>query len=214
MLLTYFDRMKPGHAFLGTTKLDLRSLTERFQTRFQSVRLQPPGKRGSRGIPRKAGGAVPANRADDRFAGWVARRLRPLRRPFRPHGAAQRGLLPHRRRPWWRGPRTTASEKITSRFIGNPAKLAQTLEVLEAIQADFNASGAKKVSPADLIVLAGSTAVEKAAKDAGHDLTIPFTPGCADTTQEQTDTESFAALEPLAGWLEARCPDRSPWDAD
>jgi hypothetical protein len=85
---------------------------------------------------------------------------------------AQRGHLPHRRRPWWRGPRTTASEKISRRFIGNPAKLAQTLEVLEAIQADFNASGAKKVSPADLIVLAGSTAVEKAAKDAGHDLTM------------------------------------------
>jgi catalase-peroxidase len=82
--------------------------------------------------------------------------------------------------------------------VNQPAKLAQTLEVLEAIQADFNASGAKKVSLADLIVLAGCTAVEKAAKDAGHDLTIPFTPGRADTTQEQTDTESFAALEPIA----------------
>jgi catalase-peroxidase len=82
--------------------------------------------------------------------------------------------------------------------VNQPAKLAQTLEALEAIQADFNASGAKKVSLADLIVLAGCAAVEKAAKDAGHDITVPFTPGRTDATQEQTDTESFAALEPIA----------------
>jgi len=82
--------------------------------------------------------------------------------------------------------------------VNQPAKLAQTLQVLEAIQADFNASGAKKASLADLIVLAGCTAVEKAAKDAGHDLSVPFTPGRTDTTQEQTDTESFSVLEPIA----------------
>lgn len=79
-----------------------------------------------------------------------------------------------------------------------PAQLAQTLAALEAIQADFNASGAKKVSLADLIVLAGCAAVEKAAKDAGHDITVPFTPGRTDATQEQTDTESFSVLEPYA----------------
>jgi catalase-peroxidase len=71
------------------------------------------------------------------------------------------------------------------------------LRVLEGIQAEFN-SGAKKVSLADLIVLGGSAAVEKAAKDAGHDVTVPFTPGRVDATEEQTDAESFAALEPNA----------------
>jgi catalase-peroxidase len=79
-----------------------------------------------------------------------------------------------------------------------PEKLAQTLEVLEAIQSEFNASGAKKVSLADLIVLAGCAAVEKAAKEAGHDIIVPFTPGRTDATQEQTDTESFSVLEPYA----------------
>jgi catalase-peroxidase len=79
-----------------------------------------------------------------------------------------------------------------------PEKLARTIEALEAIQAEFNASGVKKVSVADLIVLAGCAAVEKAAKDAGHDITVPFTPGRTDATQEQTDTESFSVLEPYA----------------
>ncbi len=82
--------------------------------------------------------------------------------------------------------------------VNQPSQLAHTLEALEAIQAEFNTSGAKKVSLADLIVLAGTTAVEKAAKDGGNDLTIPFTPGRADATQEQTDTESFSVLEPIA----------------
>ena len=82
--------------------------------------------------------------------------------------------------------------------VNQPSQLAHTLEVLEAIQAEFNASGAKKVSLADLIVLAGCAAVEKAAKDAGHDITVPFSPGRTDATQEQTDTESFSALEPIA----------------
>ncbi|MEU5276197.1 catalase/peroxidase HPI [Streptomyces asoensis] len=81
--------------------------------------------------------------------------------------------------------------------VNNPDELAQVLRVLEGVQAEFN-SGAKKVSLADLIVLGGAAAVEKAAKDAGHDVEVPFTPGRVDATQEQTDVESFAALEPNA----------------
>jgi catalase-peroxidase len=73
------------------------------------------------------------------------------------------------------------------------------LDVLEGIQKSFNAdSGSKQVSLADLIVLAGSAAIEKAASDAGSDIEVPFTPGRADATLEQTDVESFAALEPEA----------------
>ncbi|MDX3117379.1 MULTISPECIES: catalase/peroxidase HPI [Streptomyces] len=81
--------------------------------------------------------------------------------------------------------------------VNNPDDLAQVLRVLEGVQAEFN-SGAKKVSLADLIVLGGAAAVEKAAKDAGHDVEVPFTPGRVDASQEQTDVESFAALEPTA----------------
>jgi catalase-peroxidase len=78
-----------------------------------------------------------------------------------------------------------------------PAQLAKVLSSLEAIQKDFNASqkDGKKVSLADLIVLGGSAAIEKAAKDAGQDVTVPFTPGRMDASQEQTDVESFAPLE-------------------
>ena len=84
--------------------------------------------------------------------------------------------------------------------VNNPAQLARVLEKLEAIQKDFNGaqSGNKKVSLADLIVLAGSAAVEKAARDAGVDVKVPFTPGRMDASQEQTDVESFAPLEPRA----------------
>lgn len=81
--------------------------------------------------------------------------------------------------------------------VNQPAQLAKVLGVLEGIQADFNQSG-KTVSIADLIVLAGSAGVEKAAKDAGHDVSVPFTPGRGDATQEQTDVEGFAVLEPEA----------------
>ncbi|MFN0030974.1 MAG: catalase/peroxidase HPI [Flavobacteriales bacterium] len=81
--------------------------------------------------------------------------------------------------------------------VNNPVKLTKVLEKLEAIQSAFN-SGNKKVSLADLIVLAGCVAVEKAAKDAGHNITVPFTPGRTDAAQEQTDVESFAVLEPAA----------------
>jgi catalase-peroxidase len=84
--------------------------------------------------------------------------------------------------------------------VNQPAQLANVLKTLEGIQADFNktASGGKKVSLADLIVLAGSAAVEQAAKNAGHDVTVPFTPGRTDALQDQTDVESFAVLEPIA----------------
>ncbi|MGB2921447.1 MAG: catalase/peroxidase HPI, partial [Mycobacterium sp.] len=79
-----------------------------------------------------------------------------------------------------------------------PSELDKVLPVLEKIQQDFNSAGGKKVSLADLIVLAGSAAVEKAAKDAGHQIEVPFAPGRTDTTQESTDAESFAVLEPRA----------------
>lgn len=79
----------------------------------------------------------------------------------------------------------------------NPAQLTKVLTALEGIQKDFN-TGDKKVSMADLIVLAGCASIEKAAKNAGHTVTVPFTPGRADASQEQTDVESFAVLEPLA----------------
>ncbi len=81
--------------------------------------------------------------------------------------------------------------------VNNPVQLKKVLETLEGIQKDF-AAGGKKVSLADLIVLAGCAAVEKAAKDAGHDITVPFTPGRMDALQEQTDVESFSYLEPVA----------------
>jgi catalase-peroxidase len=82
----------------------------------------------------------------------------------------------------------------------DPAQLAKVLSALEGIQKDFNASatGGKKVSLADLIVLAGTAAVEAAAKKAGHDVKVPFTPGRTDATAEQTDADSFAPLEPTA----------------
>jgi catalase-peroxidase len=84
--------------------------------------------------------------------------------------------------------------------VNEPAQLKTVLQQLEAIQNEFNesAAGGKKVSLADLIVLAGSAAVEKAAKDAGLDVKVPFTPGRMDASQEQTDAESFAPLEPRA----------------
>jgi catalase-peroxidase len=84
--------------------------------------------------------------------------------------------------------------------VNQPAQLATVLQTLEAIQKEFNASqsGGKKVSLADLIVLGGCAAVEKAAKAAGHDLKVPFAPGRMDASQAQTDIDSFAPLEPTA----------------
>ncbi|MFF4927977.1 catalase/peroxidase HPI [Streptomyces griseofuscus] len=83
--------------------------------------------------------------------------------------------------------------------VNQPDELAQVLRTLEGIQRDFNASsGVKKVSLADLIVLGGVAAVEKAAKEGGFEVRVPFTPGRVDASEEQTDTESFEALEPTA----------------
>ena len=84
--------------------------------------------------------------------------------------------------------------------VNQPAQLAKVLKTLEGIQSAFNSaqSGGKKVSLADLIVLAGCAGVEQAAKNAGHEVTVPFTPGRMDASQEQTDVASFAVLEPIA----------------
>ncbi|MBX3241310.1 MAG: catalase/peroxidase HPI [Chitinophagaceae bacterium] len=84
--------------------------------------------------------------------------------------------------------------------VNNPAQLSKVLDTLESIREEFNSTqkGGKKISLADLIVLAGNAGVEKAATDAGYDITIPFAPGRTDASQEQTDVESFALLEPIA----------------
>jgi catalase-peroxidase len=84
--------------------------------------------------------------------------------------------------------------------VNEPERLAEVLPVLERIQEDFNAgqAGGKRISLADLVVLAGSAGVEQAARDAGYAVTVPFAPGRTDATQEQTDTTSFAVLEPRA----------------
>src|SRR5204863_4760206 len=78
--------------------------------------------------------------------------------------------------------------------VNNPAELAKVLQTLEGIRKDLE----KPVSLADLIVLGGCAAVERAAKNAGHDVQVPFAPGRTDTSQEHTDVESFAVLEPTA----------------
>jgi len=84
--------------------------------------------------------------------------------------------------------------------VNEPAELAEALETLEQIRQDFNGSqaGGKKLSLADLIVLGGCAAVEQAARNAGHDIPVPFAPGRTDASQQQTDVESFAVLEPTA----------------
>ncbi len=84
--------------------------------------------------------------------------------------------------------------------VNNSLQLAAALETLESVQNEFNGAqtGGKQVSLADLIVLGGCAGIEKAAKNAGSEITVPFTPGRADASQEQTDVESFAALEPAA----------------
>jgi catalase-peroxidase len=83
--------------------------------------------------------------------------------------------------------------------VNNPSELAKVLARLEAVQKDFNsANGKKKVSLADLIVLGGGAAIEQAAKQAGHAVQVPFTPGRVDASAEQTDAASFAVLEPVA----------------
>jgi catalase-peroxidase len=94
--------------------------------------------------------------------------------------------------------------------VNNPAQLAKVLSVLEGIQKEFK----KKVSLADLIVLAGCAGVEKAAKDAGYAVTVPFTPGRADASQDQTDVESFAVLEPVADGFRNYLSGESPAPAE
>ena len=84
--------------------------------------------------------------------------------------------------------------------VNDPSEMAEVLGILEGIQGDFNRSksGGKRVSLADLIVLGGCAAIEQAAKNAGHDVQVPFSPGRTDASQEQTDADSFAVLEPTA----------------
>ena len=96
--------------------------------------------------------------------------------------------------------------------VNNPDELAKVLKRLEGIQKDFNRaqSGGKQVSLADLIVLGGAAAIEQAAKKAGHDVQVPFTPGRTDASQEQTDVQSFAVLEPTADGFRNYFGDRQP----
>jgi catalase-peroxidase len=100
--------------------------------------------------------------------------------------------------------------------INQPAQLAEVLRTLETIQKDFNKSqpGGKRVSLADLIVLGGGAAIEKAAKAAGHDVKVPFTPGRMDASQEQTDVDSFAPLEPVADGFRNYLRDKQPLSAE
>ncbi len=101
--------------------------------------------------------------------------------------------------------------------VNDPAQLEHVLGVLEGIQADFNGGqngSGKRISLADLIVLAGGLGVEQAAKAAGHDVTVPFTPGRTDATQEMTDVESFAVLEPYADGFRNYVRPGHPWTAE
>ncbi len=88
--------------------------------------------------------------------------------------------------------------------INNPPKLAEVLQRLEQVQADFNSaqSGRKRVSLADIIVLGGCAGIEQAALYAGHDVTVPFTPGCTGAMNEMND-DSFAVLEPIRSQVES-----------
>lgn len=99
--------------------------------------------------------------------------------------------------------------------INNPAQLSKVIGVLKGIQEDFNSkSGAKQVSLADLIVLGGSAAVEKAAKNADQEVNVPFSPGRSDATQEQTDVDSFSVLEPQADGFRNYCNVHQPASAE
>jgi catalase-peroxidase len=100
--------------------------------------------------------------------------------------------------------------------VNNPTQLSKVLDKLEGIQKAFNGAqaGGKQVSLADLIVLAGCAGIEQAAKQAGHDVKVPFTPGRADASQDQTDVESFAVLEPKADGFRNYVKDRYPVSAE
>lgn len=99
--------------------------------------------------------------------------------------------------------RGSASHRRRTGEVDNAPDLATVLQTLEQIHQDFYSSqlGGKKVSLADLIVLGGCAAVEEAARKAGHTIKVPFTPGRTDASQEQTDVESFAVLEPTFDWF-------------
>jgi catalase-peroxidase len=99
--------------------------------------------------------------------------------------------------------------------VNRPAELAQVLSTLEGIQQEFNGAGGPQVSLADLIVLGGSAAIEKAAKDGGVDVSVPFAAGRTDASQEQTDSDSFAVLEPRADGFRnyTRAGDKAPAEA-
>ena len=140
-------------------------------------------------------------RAGHRGAQGQDPRLGPVRSPSwsRPPGRRRRRSAA----PTSAAARTGRAFASRRRRIGrstSPRSWRRCCETSEAIQKEFNAaqSGGKKVSLADLIVLGGCAAVEQAAKNAGHDVTVPFTPGRTDASQEQTDVESFAVLEPTA----------------
>ena len=94
--------------------------------------------------------------------------------------------------------------------VNNPAELSITLETLMGIQEEFNnaQSDGKSVSLADLIVLGGCAGIEQAAKNAGHEVAVPFSPGRADSSQKQTDVESFAVLEPMSYGFRHRSEER------
>ncbi|MEL7119992.1 MAG: catalase/peroxidase HPI [Bacteroidota bacterium] len=98
----------------------------------------------------------------------------------------------------------------------NPTQLAKVLEILEGIQVEFNGeqSGGKKVSIADMIVLGGCAGIEQAAKEAGHDVTVPFTPGRTDASAEHTDVESFSILEPVADGFRNYMREKYPVSAE
>jgi catalase-peroxidase len=100
--------------------------------------------------------------------------------------------------------------------VNQPAQLAKALQALQAVQQDFNdvQSGAKKVSLADIIVLGGCAAVERAAKNAGHDVEVAFMPGRTDASQEETDVDSFAVLEPVADGFRNYVAEGCPVSAD
>src|SRR5262249_26415152 len=100
--------------------------------------------------------------------------------------------------------------------VNQPAELAKVLQTLETIQKEFNASqsGGKKVSLADLIVLSGGAGIEKAAKAAGHDVKVPFTPGRMDASQDQTDIDSFAPLEQTADGFRNYMRGKQPLSAE
>ena len=126
-----------------------------------------------------------------------APRLRSQRRPARPDGVGLGVHVPRHRqaRRRQRRPDPARAAEAAGRST-TPTSSPACSRTLEQIRSEFNGAGGAQVSLADLIVLAGSAAVEKAAKAAGHDVTVPFTPGRTDATQEQTDVESFAVLEP------------------